>query len=76
MPISVESNTLCRRLAMYTDGGVRLLIRTTSGEDIYGYLTECGDDFITLYRDPDRKFLECFICASQVVTVRLLQDKD
>jgi len=59
---------------MYSDGAVRLLVRTTSGDDIYGYLSECGEDFITLHRDVERKQLECFIAISQVVTVRLLHE--
>ena len=73
---TTDGLSLCRRLGMYTDGNARLLVRTTAGEEIYGYLTECGDDFITLYRDPERKQLECFIAASQVVTVRIMHDSE
>ena len=69
------SHSLCKRLGMYTDGNVRLLVKTVTGDDIFGYLTECGDDFITLYRDPERKQLECFISAHQVVSVRLMHEE-
>ncbi|MCG3151292.1 MAG: hypothetical protein GEEBNDBF_00563 [bacterium] len=75
MPTTLQGHALCRRLGMYTDGPVRLLVRTTANEDIFGYLSECGDDFITLHRDPDRKVLECFIAVSQIVTVRLLHEE-
>lgn len=71
---TMQARDLCRRLGMYSDGAVRLLVRTTAGEDIYGYLSECGDDFITLHRDVERKQLECFIAIAQVVTVRLMHE--
>lgn len=75
MTTTLQGHALCRRLAMYTDGSIKLLIRTANGEEIAGYLTECGDDFITVYRDPERKHLECFIAIGQVVTVRLLHEE-